>query len=185
MRNTVTAKSLAEEEAHMDERTTGVLVSDVSHIKVTLTELKTDVRDLRGKAEAANEAIANLNVAISDIKGEFAVALEKASSENRLALERTLGQVTAVMEKHTGETRAAMEKHAGETRAAIEKHTGETRAAMEKHAGETRAAIEKHFGETKVAIAYLKVWVLVTLGTALGGVIGAVTALAAVFGHKP
>jgi hypothetical protein len=172
MRNTVTAKTLAEEEAHMDERTIGVLVSDVSHIKVTLTELRTDVRDLRGKAEAANDAIANLNVAISDIKGEFGVALEKATTENRLALERTSGQFVA-----------ALEKQSGEFRAALEKQSGEFRAALEKQYGEFRAALETQSGETKAAIANLKAWVLVTLGTALTGVIGAATALVAVLRH--
>jgi hypothetical protein len=96
----------------MDDRVT-LLQGDVANIKVTLTEMKLDVRELRGKLDAANQSIFDFR---EEVKESFGLA--------HAALERTAGELRTEMAKSVGELRAEMAKGFGEMAASIERLRG-------------------------------------------------------------
>jgi chromosome segregation ATPase len=60
-----------EEEVHMDERIVGKLQSDVESIRSDITDMKIDIRELRGDMKVANEAIGELKLDVTAVRAEM------------------------------------------------------------------------------------------------------------------
>lgn len=146
MPKTANALNVAEEEVDMDERT-AVLTADVAHIKNTLIEIKTDFRELRGKLDAANNAIYELRNDLTKTAAELRSDFTTANAGLRNDLTSALAKLQNELTLTRGEFHIALEKAVGTLQAAIERNSGEHRAT----GWQTR------------------VWFLLLLGSVLGG----------------
>jgi chromosome segregation ATPase len=147
---TANAQTLDEQEVDMDRRLT-ILETEFTHIKGTLNEL-------RGKLDAANEAIFALREDFLRTTGEL-----------RTEMKTGFGELRTEMATTTGELRQEMTAGFGELRAAIEASEGRQRAALEKAIGELKATIEKQSGRHRTENWKTRVWFLTIVIGILGG----------------
>ncbi len=110
----------------MEQRSS--LHSDVENIKERITEIKVDIRDLRIKVDAANDAIARINERITTEVAKARAELRQEIADARDDMAKGFG----VLQERIADTREEMVKGFGVQSANLAKVAGDCSTALEK-----------------------------------------------------